>query len=52
MSQIFRLKDIFYGVRKHLSSLIGMTVGGMVIGVMLLPVAALSASDVDRGAGR
>lgn len=45
MSQIFRLKDIFYGVRKHLSALIGMTVGGMVVGVMLFVLQSFSSSS-------
>ena len=45
MDRIFRLKDILYGVRKYLGVIIGMTVAGMMIGVMIFVVRTVTASD-------
>ncbi len=45
MSQIFRLKDIFYGIRKHLSVIVGMTLGGLIIGIMLFVLQSYSSSN-------
>lgn len=45
MNQIFRLKDILYGVKKHLSVIIGTTVAGLMIGIVIFVVQSLSASN-------
>ena len=45
MNQIFRLKDILYGVRKHLDVIIGMTLGGLLVGVLIYMVQSFSVSN-------
>lgn len=46
MNPIFRLKDILYGIRKHLTVIVGMTLGGLLVGIMVFVVQTLSASNV------
>ena len=45
VNQIFRLKDILYNIRKRLSIIVSMTLGGLLIGILFFLVQSFSLSD-------
>ena len=45
MNRIFRVKDILYGIRKHLGAILGMSLAGLLVGVMIFAVKTLTATD-------
>ncbi len=45
VNQIFRLKDILYNIRKRLSIIVSLTLGGLLIGILFFLVQSFSLSD-------